>query len=339
MSVSALPANMKAMVLEKPGTPLQLKTLLIPVPLAKQVLIKVIACGICRTDLHIMDGELSDPMLPLIPGHEIIGEVVATGEGVSLLKVGDIVGVPWLAYTCGKCKYCVQQKENLCEYALFTGYTMNGGYAEYTVAFEAYCNIMPSMYADPSGAPLLCAGLIGFRAWRMIDEAAEQIAIYGFGAAAHILTQIAQFHYKSIFAFTRPGDAASQQFALDMGAIWAGSSLDAPPVKMDAAIIFAPDGSLVPIALSHLDKGGTLVCGGIHMSNIPSFPYDLLWEERVLRSVANLTRDDGRAFFKTATKVPVRTTIQRFTLSQANEGLAALRSGRIRGAAVLVMSS
>ncbi|SKC97907.1 alcohol dehydrogenase, propanol-preferring [Chitinophaga ginsengisegetis] len=329
--------NMQAMVFTQPGTPLQLKTLPVPVPAAGQVLIKVIACGVCRTDLHILDGDLPPVLLPVIPGHEIVGEVVELGEGVTLLKQGDKVGVPWLAHTCGHCKYCMQGQENLCENALFTGYSVNGGYAEYTVAWEAFCLTLPAVYDNAAGAPMLCAGLIGFRSWRMMNEHAQHIGMYGFGAAAHILTQIATFQYKSVYAFTKPGDGAGQQFALEMGATWAGSSLEAPPVKLDAAIIFAPDGSLVPIALSHLDKGGTVVCGGIHMSGIPGFPYSMLWEERVIKSVANLTREDATLFFGIAPLVPVTTSTQLFPLHQANEALENLRAGNIKGAAVLVM--
>lgn len=329
--------SMQAMVLEKPGALLQLKTLPVPAPAAGQVLIKVAACGVCRTDLHILDGDLPAIISPVIPGHEIVGEVVALGEGVTLLRQGDKVGVPWLAYACGHCKYCAQGQENLCENALFTGYSVNGGYAEYTVAWEAFCVRMPAIYSNASGAPMLCAGLIGFRSWHMVNEHAQHIGIYGFGAAAHILTQVANFQYKSIYAFTKPDDGAGQQFALEMGAVWAGSSLEAPPVKLDAAIIFAPDGSLVPLALSHLDKGGIVVCGGIHMSRIPGFPYSMLWEERTLKSVANLTRDDASLFFKIAPQVPVTTSTQPFPLHQANEALEHLRAGKIRGAAVLVM--
>lgn len=330
---------MQAMVLEKPGMPLQLKTLPVPIPAAGQVLIKVTACGVCRTDLHILDGELPLVLLPIIPGHEIVGEVVALGEGVTLLKQGDNVGVPWLAYTCNHCKYCMQGQENLCENALFTGYTMNGGYAEYTVAWEAYCVKMPAGYGNAASAPMLCAGLIGFRSWRMVHEHAQHIGIYGFGAAAHILTQIARFQHKSVYAFTKPGDSVGQQFALEMGATWAGSSLEAPPVKLDAAIIFAPDGNLVPIALSYLDKGGIVVCGGIHMSDIPGFHYNMLWNERAIKSVANLTRDDATLFFSIAPLVPVSTSVQYFPLHQANEALDKLRAGKIKGAAVLIMPS
>ncbi|WP_291920854.1 zinc-dependent alcohol dehydrogenase family protein [Chitinophaga sp.] len=335
MTLLHLPESMRAMVLEKPGQPLQLKNVPVPAPGPGQVLIKVIACGVCRTDLHILDGDLPPVMLPLIPGHEVIGEVAATGSEVTTLKYGDKIGVPWLAYTCGHCKYCAQGQENLCEHALFTGYTVNGGYAEYIVAWEKYCIVIPDIFTNQASAPLLCAGLIGYRSWRMIPEYAENIGIYGFGAAAHIITQIARYQSKSVYAFTKPGDGSSEAFALERGAIWAGSSLESPPIKLDAAIIFAPDGSLVPIALSHLDKGGAVICGGIHMSDIPMFPYKMLWQERMVRSVANLTREDGKLFFEIAPKIPVTTSVKYFPLSQANEALYALRSGELTGAAVL----
>ncbi|WP_248277008.1 zinc-dependent alcohol dehydrogenase family protein [Chitinophaga sp. Ak27] len=328
---------MRAMVLEKAGAPLTMHILPIPVPQSGQVLIKVRACGVCRTDLHIIDGELTDPILPLIPGHEVIGEVIATGSQSGSLKNGEIVGVPWLAHTCGHCRYCRQQQENLCEQALFTGYTVNGGYAEFMVAWESYCVKMPALYHGAPAAPLLCAGLIGYRSWRMMPPTAHNIGIYGFGAAAHILVQIATYLNKNIYAFTKPGDTAGQEFAKKAGAIWAGNSNEAPPVTLDGAIIFAPDGSLIPESLSHLDKGGIIVCGGIHMSNIPSFPYHLLWEERTVRSVANLTRDDAAAFFQLAPEIPLTTTVQLFPLHQANEALDQLRNGNIKGAAVLVV--
>lgn len=333
---SGLPCTMQAMVLETPRSPLQLKELPLPVPSAGQVLIKVIACGVCRTDLHIVDGELAFPKLPLIPGHEIVGMVVTNGPHTSQFRTGDIVGVPWLGYTCGKCKYCRHEQENLCEQALFTGYTVNGGYAGYTIAYAHYCFHLPPVYASPAGAPLLCAGLIGYRSWRMISQHAQHIGMYGFGAAAHILTQIANYERKSIYAFTRKNDTPAQMFAIGLGAVWTGSSEEAPPVKLDAAIIFAPDGSLVPVALSHLDKGGQIICGGIHMSDIPSFPYHLLWEERSIRSVANLTRRDGEQLLKAAAEAKVTTTIQRYKLSQANDALDDLRKGLIKGAAVLI---
>lgn len=337
MITTSLPDTMQAMVMEKEGFPLVMKTLPLPVPADGQVLIKVIACGICRTDLHIIDGELKKPKLPLIPGHEIIGRVVSTGKNISYLHPGDIVGVPWLGYTCGTCKYCLQHHENLCDNALFTGYTMDGGYAEYTVVWEQYCFLMPAIYANASGAPLLCAGLIGYRSWQMIDEHAQNIGIYGFGAAAHILAQIARYKHKSVYAFTRSGDIAAQKFALAEGAVWSGNSLETPPEKLDAAIIFAPYGSLVPLALSSLDKGGTVICGGIHMSDIPAFSYDILWEERSIKSVANLTRADGESLLAIAQQVPVKTTINRFALHQANEALEKLRKGNIEGAIVLII--
>lgn len=332
-----LPEDMLAMVLEQPGHPLVCQRIPLPLPSAKQVLIKVTACGVCRTDLHIVDGELTHPKLPLIPGHEIVGVVMQTGNLVTHIKAGDLVGVPWLGYTCGVCKYCRSQKENLCENALFTGYTLDGGYAEYTVAFEQFCFVLPSQYNHPSAAPLLCAGLIGYRSYTMIGEGVEHLGIYGFGAAAHILLQVALFQNKKIYAFTRDGDTATQQFALNMGVAWAGNASQEPPQKLDAAIIFAPAGNLVPKALHDTDKGGVVVCGGIHMSDIPSFPYNLLWGERVLRSVANLTRRDGIEFLQLAPKVPVKTEVQLFPLNKANEALNALRAGQIHGAAVLVM--
>lgn len=334
---SPLPDTMIAMVMNAPGKPLVLRNLPMPEPGPGQVLVRVLACGVCRTDLHILDGELNHPRLPLVPGHEIIGIVVSSISPANVLKVGDVVGIPWLGYTCGTCKYCLSGHENLCENALFTGYTMNGGYATFTVAWEQYCFLMPDTYANSSGAPLLCAGLIGYRSYRMIPENARRIGIYGFGAAAHILMQIAVYQQKEVYAFTRPGDKAIQQFALQLGAVWAGDSQQSPPKRLDGAIIFAPDGALVPKALADTDKAGVIVCGGIHMSDIPAFPYHLLWEERMIRSVANLTREDGELMLKLAPQVPVRTTIQTFELHQANEALSKLRAGKIQGAAVLVM--
>jgi alcohol dehydrogenase, propanol-preferring len=333
-----LPVTMNAMILVEPIKPLVLKTVSLPVPLPHQVLIKVIACGVCRTDLHIVDGELTQPKLPLIPGHEIVGIVAVRGDNVMSLKEGDLVGVPWLGFTCGVCKFCLNEQENLCDNAGFTGYTIDGGYAEYTVANEKYCFPLSAMYGNASGAPLLCAGLIGYRSYSMINKSANNIGIYGFGAAAHILIQVAIFQGKKIFAFTRDEDKDAQQFALQMGAAWAGNSSLSPPEKLDAAIIFAPVGSLVPKALQDVDKGGIVVCGGIHMSDIPSFPYNILWEERTIRSVANLTRKDGEAFLKIASKVPVTTEIKTYALDQANEALNDLRNGKVHGAAVLVMS-
>ncbi len=273
----------------------------------------------------------------LYPGHEIIGSVVAVANGVTSIKEGDVVGIPWLAYTCGKCRYCLKHKENLCENALFTGYTLDGGYAEYTVAYESYCFPLAAAYATPAAAPLLCAGLIGYRSYKMAGENIENLGIYGFGAAAHILIQVALYQHKKVFAFTRDGDTRTQQFAKNLGATWAGDSSQPSPQKLDAAIIFAPAGNLVPKALTDIDKGGVVVCGGIHMSDIPSFPYSILWEEHVIRSVANLTRQDGEEFLKLAPEIPVTTQTQFFELHQANEALVALRNGKIKGAAVLVM--
>lgn len=332
-----LPSTMQAMVLEQQKEPLVLKTLNVPSPSAQQVLVKILACGICRTDLHIVDGELTQPKLPLIIGHEIIGVVAKKGSAVSGLNEGDIIGIPWLGYTCGKCKYCLQRKENLCDNALFTGYTIDGGYAEYTVAYEQYCFSLNEMYANASGAPLLCAGLIGYRSYSMIDNAAETIGIYGFGAAAHLITQAAIYQHKKIYAFTRDGDVQAQQFALKLGAVWAGDSSKPSPLKLDAAIIFAPVGSLVPKALQDVAKGGIVVCGGIHMSNIPSFSYDILWEERSIQSVANLTRKDGDEFLKLAAEANIKTEIKLLQLHEANEALQQLREGKFTGAAVLVM--
>ncbi len=332
-----IPNSMQAMVLEKQKQPLVLKTINIPSPSAEQVLVKIIACGVCRTDLHIADGELSNPKLPLIIGHEIVGVVAQKGNAVSTLKEGDVIGIPWLGFTCGKCKYCLRGKENLCENALFTGYTMNGGYAEYTIAFEKYCFHLDKKYANASGAPLLCAGLIGYRSYSMIDKNAENIGIYGFGAAAHLITQAAVFHHKKIYAFTRDGDVPAQQFALNLGATWAGNSSQPSPVKLDAAIIFAPAGNLIPKALQDIDKGGKVICGGIHMSDIPSFSYDILWEERSIQSVANLTRKDGEEFLKLAAAASIKTETKLFQLHEANEALRQLREGKFTGAAVLIM--
>ncbi|MBN9385566.1 MAG: zinc-dependent alcohol dehydrogenase family protein [Chitinophagaceae bacterium] len=328
---------MQAMVFDKPGSPLRLVTMAVPEPYPTQVLVKITACGVCRTDLHVIDGELPHPKLPLVPGHEIVGTVVRTGKNVISLKQGDVIGIPWLGYTCGVCRYCLRQQENLCEKALFTGYTMDGGYAEYTVAYEQFCFSLAAQYAGPEGTPLLCAGLIGYRSYVMTGSNVRRLGIYGFGAAAHILIQVARHQGVEVYAFTRDGDKGSQDFALRMGATWAGDASARPPEVLDAAIIFAPAGELVPSALQSVDKGGVVVCGGIHMSDIPSFPYRLLWEERVIRSVANLTRKDGHDFLQLAPAVAIRTETQHFSLSQANEALDALRKGRIKGAAVLVM--
>jgi propanol-preferring alcohol dehydrogenase len=314
---------MRAMVLAGRGA-LQLREVPVPRPAAGQVLLRVRACGVCRTDLHVVDGELPQPKPEVVPGHEIVGEVD-----------GRRVGVPWLGWTCGVCAFCQSGRENLCALARFTGYQLDGGYAEYAVADERYCFALPERYGDAEAAPLLCAGLIGHRALRMAGDA-RRIGLYGFGAAAHLIAQVAVLEGREVYAFTRAGDALAQQFARDLGARWAGSSLEAPPELLDAAIIFAPVGALVPAALKAVDKGGVVVCAGIHMSDIPSFPYQLLWGERVVRSVANLTRRDGEEFLALAARSPLRTRVQEFPLEQANEALAALREGRITGAAVLV---
>lgn len=329
---------MRAMVLEAPGQPLRLTERPIPEPGPGQVRIRVLTCGVCRTDLHVVDGELPDPALPLIPGHQIVGEVEALGPGVTAFRPGDRIGVPWLGWTCGHCRYCLSGRENLCDAARFTGYTMDGGFAEYTLADERFCFLLPEAYDDPHAAPLLCAGLIGYRSLRMAGDA-RTIGLYGFGAAAHILVQVARFQGRRIFGFTRPGDEAGQRFALDLGAEWAGGTEETPPVPLEAAILFAPAGELVPIALSHVAKGGTVVCGGIHMSDIPSFPYDLLWGERSVVSVANLTRADASEFLLLAPRVPVRTEVQTYPLDRANEALADLRAGRVQGAAVLQVAA
>ncbi|MGK7907883.1 MAG: zinc-dependent alcohol dehydrogenase family protein [Synechococcus sp.] len=325
---------MRALIFDRPHAPLQLVERPIPTPSSEQVLLRVLACGVCRTDLHIVDGELEHPKLPLIPGHQIVGIVESLGSTVKGLNVGDRVGVPWLGQTCHTCAYCRTQRENLCDRALFTGYQIDGGYAEYAVADADFCFPIPAGYPDLQAAPLLCAGLIGFRSLRMTGDA-ERLGFYGFGAAAHILIQVARFQKKEVFAFTRPGDRQGQDFARRLGATWAGGSEEAPPTKLDAAIIFAPVGSLVPTALQAVSKGGTVVCAGIHMSDIPSFPYRYLWGERVVKSVANLTRKDGEEFLEIAPQVPVKTDVQVFPLERGNEALAALRSGQIRGAAVL----
>jgi len=329
---------MRAMILDVPGKPLRAADVPVPVPGPEQVLIKVHACGLCRTDLHIVDGELSEPVLPLIPGHQIVGTVVAVGRHVERFTEGDRVGVPWLGFTCNQCRYCLSGRENLCGRARFTGYQINGGYAEYTVADYRFCFPIPEGYPDLQAAPLLCAGLIGYRSLMMTGDAVN-LGIYGFGAAAHIVTQVARYQGRKVYAFTRPGDVEARRFACDMGAVWAGSSQEMPPEELDAAIIFAPDGALVPAALRAVARGGVVVCGGIHMSDIPAFPYEVLWGERVVRSVANLTRRDGEEFLALAPKVPVHTEVQPFSLDAANEALEALRSGRVRGAAVLVVSS
>jgi len=326
---------MHAMILDRPGAPLVGRTVEDPEPAPGEVLIAVRACGVCRTDLHIVDGELTAPKLPIIPGHEIVGEVLATGDGVDRITVGDRVGVPWLGHSCGECHYCRHGQENLCDDPGFTGYTIDGGYAELALADQRYVFPIHGDYSDAEAAPLLCAGLIGHRALRMAGEA-RRLGIYGFGAAAHIVCQVAAFEGREVFAFTRPGDADAQAFAMRQGALWAGDSDRAPPEPLDAAILFAPVGALVPTALRAVRKGGTVVCAGIHMSDIPSFPYDILWGERIVRSVANLTRADGEAFLALAPRVPIRTQVETFRLDDANEALTRLRDGRINGAAVLI---
>ncbi|MBI5507589.1 MAG: zinc-dependent alcohol dehydrogenase family protein [Deltaproteobacteria bacterium] len=327
---------MRAMVLERPGTALVRRDVTTPTPGGGEALIEVEACGVCRTDLHIVDGELANPALPLIMGHEVVGRVVGLGAAVLSLKRGERVGVGWLGHTCGCCAYCRGGRENLCDAPLFTGFSRNGGYAERVVADAAYCLPLPDGVAAPALAPLMCAGLIGFRSYKMVGEGVRRLGIYGFGAAAHILTQIAAHAGQAVFAFTRPGDQASQAFARRLGAVWAGDSTKPSPEVLDAAIIFAPVGSLVPLALRAVRKGGTVVCGGIHMSAIPTFAYADLWGERVLRSVANLTRKDGEELLQAATAARVHTEVEVFPLAQANEALAALRAGELEGAAVLV---
>ncbi len=325
----------KAMVLSAPGCSLEERELPLPAPGAGEVLIRVRACGVCRTDLHIVDGELSEPKLPLVPGHEIVGEIAARGDGAERFAIGDRVSVSWLASTCGECRYCRAGQENLCDRARFTGYTVDGGYAEHAIADQRYCFAIPEPYSDEEAAPLMCAGLIGYRSLVKTGDA-ERLGIYGFGAAAHIIAQVARYQGRHVYAFTRPGDVEGQQFARELGAAWAGDSTGPPPGELDAAIIFAPAGELVPAALRAVRKGGTVVCGGIHMSDIPSFPYELLWGERTLCSVANVTRRDAEEFLALAPRVPVRTEVQTFPLSAANEALSQLRRGEIRGAAVLV---
>jgi alcohol dehydrogenase, propanol-preferring len=326
---------MRVMLFEKLGQPLRQADLPVPKPGTGQVLIRVHACAVCRTDLHVIDGELTQPKLPLIPGHEIVGTVEAKGRGVERFEIGDRVGIPWLGWTCSECAYCKGGQENLCDQAKFTGYTLDGGYAEYTVADQRFCFRIPHSYSDAEAAPLLCAGLIGYRSLVKAGKG-KCLGVYGFGAAAHIIAQVAKSQGRQLYAFTRPGDQAAEKFALGLGAVWAGGSNELPPVKLDAAIIFAPVGDLVPQALRAVDKGGIVVCGGIHMSDIPPFPYEILWEERSVCSVANLTRRDGEEFLALAPKVPVRTEVQTFPLEEANEALARLRLGKIQGAAVLV---
>ncbi len=329
---------MRAMVLEKQWQPLQLRDVPKPKPARGQVLVRVATCAVCRTDLHVVDGELPDPKLPLIPGHQIVGRVEQIGTGVEGFSIGDRVGIPWLGWTDGDCPYCRSNRENLCDRARFTGYTIDGGYAEFTVADARFCFQLPDLYNDVEVAPLLCAGLIGYRSYRKTGEA-RRLGIYGFGNAAHLIVQIALFQGREIFAFTRPGDKASQQAARKLGAKWAGGSDEMPPEKLDAAIIFASVGELVLVALQALAKGGMVVCGGIHMSDIPSFPYADLWGERVITSVANLTRGDGEEFLEIAPRVPVRTETEIFPLEEANTALDRFRFGQLKRTAVLTIST
>jgi propanol-preferring alcohol dehydrogenase len=346
---------MNAMVLDRARRPLVARRMPVPVPAAGQVLVRVAACGVCRTDLHVVDGELTRPKLPLVPGHEVVGRVVAVGPavgsgvgpavdpafdpafdpGVERFKGGERVGIPWLGWTCGTCGFCRTGRENLCEAARFTGYTLDGGYADFTLADQRYCFALSDEPSDAAVAPLLCAGLIGYRSLKMAGEG-ERLGLYGFGAAAHIVAQVACHQGRRVFALTRPGDRDAQAFARDLGAVWAGDSGEAPPEPLDAAIIFAPVGALVPAALKAVAPGGTVVCAGIHMSDIPSFPYELLWRERKILSVANLTRRDGEAFLDLAPRIPIETTVVTFPLAAANQALARLREGRLTGAAVLL---
>jgi alcohol dehydrogenase, propanol-preferring len=327
---------MRAMVLDGVGEPLRAAEIPVPKPGSEEVLIRVRACAVCRTDLHVVDGELPDPKLPLIPGHQIVGTVERIGDRVDRFAVGDRVGVPWLGYTDGSCRYCLAGRENLCDAARFTGYQIDGGYAGYAAADHRFCFPIPEGYPDLQAAPLLCAGLIGYRSLRATGGA-ERLGLYGFGASAHIIIQVALHQGRKVFAFTRDGDEEGQGFARQLGAAWAGGLFEAPPEELDVAIIFAPVGALVPAALRAVAKGGVVVCAGIHMSDIPSFPYEILWGERVVRSVANLTRKDGEEFLALAPEVPVRTEVVPFPLEEANEALEALRGGEIRGAAVLVV--
>ncbi len=327
---------MRAMILEKPGQPMKLADVEVPQPGPKQVQVKVSVCGVCRTDLHVIDGDLTEPKLPILPGHQIVGRVSAVGERVTQFEEGDKVGIPWLGGSCGECYYCRSGQENLCDESKYTGYQIDGGFAEYAVADERFTFPIPQGYPDIQAAPLLCAGLIGYRSLRFTGEA-KRIGFYGFGAAAHVIIQVATYQDREIYGFTREGDTRGQKFARDLGAVWAGSSKEMPPEQLDAAIIFAPVGPLVPLALRAVRKGGVVVCAGIHMSDIPSFPYSLLWGERVLRSVANLTRRDGEEFLALAPKVPVQTTVHPYPLEKANEALDDLREGRFEGAAVIVV--
>src|SRR5712691_11720146 len=326
---------MRAMVLDRPGQPLVMRERPVPRPTAGEILVAISACGVCRTDLHVVDGELPHPTLPIIPGHEIVGRVAALGNGVAGFTIGQRVGIPWLGATCGVCPYCRAERENLCDAPLFTGYTRDGGYATHAVADARYCFALPEAVEDAAMAPWLCAGLIGWRSYRMAGEG-ERLGIYGFGAAAHLLAQIAVWQNRKVYAFTRTGDTKGQHFARKLGASWAGGSDEMPPQPLDAAVIFAPVGALVPAALKAVQKGGRVVCGGIHMSDIPQFPYRILWEERQIVSVANLTREDAREFLELAPRAGLRSEVARYPLASADQALADLREGRLQGAAVLI---
>lgn len=327
---------MHAMMLLQTGQPLQYTEVPRPEPKENEIQIKIHACGVCRTDLHVVDGELKNPKLPLIPGHQIVGEISALGKNVKAFKLGQRIGVPWLGKSCGHCNFCLTQQENLCDNSQFTGYQINGGFAEYCVADANYCFLIPQNYSDTEAAPLLCAGLIGYRAWHKTKNV-KKLGLFGFGAAAHIVIQIAIYHGQKVYAFTRPGDNSAQQLAYNLGASWVGDSLQRIPELLDAAIIFAPDGSLIPIALRSLNKGGILVCAGIHMSDIPSFPYEILWGEKTVCSIANLTRYDGEAFLALAPKIPIKTEVHTYSLPETNKALDDLRQGRFSGAAVIVI--
>jgi len=330
--------TMRAMVLERSPGELRLKELPRPEPGPGQLLIKVHACGVCRTDLHVVDGDLTEPKLPLVPGHEVVGRVAALGVDVESFAAGARVGVPWLGWTCGDCRFCRAGQENLCEGARFTGYTLDGGYGEYLLADQRYCFPISGDYSDAEAAPLLCAGLIGYRSLRMAGDPAR-VGLYGFGAAAHIVAQLARYEGREVYAFVRPGDAGAKAFARSLGAVWAGDSDEGPPVELDAAILYAPVGALVPAALRVVRPGGRVVCAGIHMSPIPSFPYEILWHERQIVSVANLTRRDGEEFLALAPKIPIKTSVETLPLDAANEALVRLREGRLEGAAVLLTDS
>jgi propanol-preferring alcohol dehydrogenase len=332
-----IPKVMRAMLLEAQREPLKLAEVPVPQPKTGQVLIKVLTCGVCRTDLHVVDGDLTEPKLPLILGHQIVGSVVRLGEGVERFQPGQRIGVPWLGFTDGTCRYCQREQENLCDHPKFTGYTLDGGYAEYAVADQRYCFLLPEAYTDIEVAPLLCAGLIGYRTYRLAGDYKDHLGIYGFGAAGHIIAQVAAYQGKKVYAFTRPGDTTTQEFARKLGVYWAGGSDEMPPDELDAAMVLAPVGALMVQGLKAVAKGGVVVSGGIHMSDIPSFPYHLLWEEREFRSVANLTRQDGEEFLEIAPKVPVKTQVTPYKLEQANQALDDLRSGKLEGAAVLTI--